>query len=320
MQFFTSVVALTATLSTAYAQNDYKGFGTGTTFNDGTTKQQNDYAYEMRAAQQLPRTRGAFTSMRIYTMIQGGTTDTPISAIPAAIETNTTLLLGLGATLPPDAFNREISALKNAINQYGMAFADLVTGISVGNEDLYRTSINVYGATPAQLLDYIARTRSAVAGTLLAGKPVGHADRWDVLTSDANNAVVSAVDFVGLNAYPYYQSKADNRIQNANTTFWKQYTDTVAKAQGKPVWVTETGWPVLGATNGQAVPSVKNARIYWKETACSLMAAGINMYYWNLQTAQNGNPLPDWGVKGSNNVVTTPARYSVTCPDYNVFK
>merc|ERR1711939_520708 len=40
-----------------------------------------------------------FTSARLYTMIQEGTTNTPIDAIQAAIDTNTTLLLGLGGSV-----------------------------------------------------------------------------------------------------------------------------------------------------------------------------------------------------------------------------
>lgn len=53
-----------------------------------------------------------FTSARLYTMIQEGTTNTPISAIKAAIDTKTTLLLGLWASVDQTAFNNELAALK----------------------------------------------------------------------------------------------------------------------------------------------------------------------------------------------------------------
>ncbi|KAF1964510.1 GPI-anchored cell wall beta-1,3-endoglucanase EglC [Bimuria novae-zelandiae CBS 107.79] len=315
MKFFTTAVALAATLSAAYAQNGYKGFNSGSTFSNGQNKQQVDFAYEMRAAQQLPGTNGAWTSMRLYTMIQGGTTNTPISAIPAAIETKSTLLLGLWASAPADQFQNEVTALTNAINQYGTAFTDLVTGISVGSEDLYRNSVNEVGASPQQIVDYVSKVRSAIAGTSLAGKPVGHVDTWNAFTNSANSAVISAIDFLGMDAYPYYQTSepGGNGIGNANATFWKSYTATQAVAQGKPVWVTETGWPIIGDTLGQAVAGTDNAEVYWKETICGFTAKGINMYYFQLQSAQGQQVNPDWGIKPAGDVVQEPVRFDVSC-------
>ena len=315
MQFFTAAVAFAATLSAANAQNGYKGFNSGSTFTTGQNKQQIDFAWEMRAAQQLAGTDGAWTSMRLYTMIQAGTKDDPISAIPAAIETKSTLLLGLWASETADVFQNEINALKKAISQYGTAFTDRVTGISVGSEDLYRDSIKEYGAGPAQLVDYINKVKAAIAGTSLAGKPIGHVDTWDAFVNPANKAVINAIDFLGMDAYPYYQTTnpGGNGIDNANATFWKSYHDTVAVAQGKPVWVAETGWPIIGDTLGDAVAGADNARIYWQETICSFLANGINMYYFQLQSAQGSQINPDWGIKPAGDVVNEPQRFSVTC-------
>ncbi|KAF2111113.1 glycoside hydrolase superfamily [Lophiotrema nucula] len=303
----------------ASAQNSYKGFNTGSTFNDGTAKQQIDFNYEMQAAKQLPGASGKFNSVRLYTMIQARTTDTPISAIPAAIETDSTLLLGLWASTGSAGFQNEINALKKAIVQYGTAFTDRVTGISVGSEDLYRLSIGEVGAQPSQIIDFIHQTRNAIAGTSLQGKPIGHGDTWTAFVNASNNVVTEAIDFLGMDAYPYYQPGQDNSVQNAKTIFYNAYQATTAKAMGKPVWVTETGWPVTGSTDGRAMPSAENARVYWEQTICSLMASGVNLYYFNLQSAQYGNPDPDWGVKGAGNILTQSARYSVTCPGLNVY-
>jgi glucan endo-1,3-beta-D-glucosidase len=316
MQFFTTTLAIAATFSAANAaQKGYKGFNSGSTFSTGVNKQQVDFAYEMKAAQQLPNTNGAWTSVRLYTMIQGGTTSDPISAIPAAIETKSTLLLGLWASETPDAFQNELNALKSAISKYGTAFTSLVTGISVGSEDLYRTSVGEVGTTPAQVVSYISKVRAVIKGTSLAGTPVGHVDTWDAFTNGANKAVVAASDFLGMDAYPYYQPKSPggNGIANANTTFWKAYTDTVAAAQGKPVWITETGWPIIGDTIGQAVPGAANARTFWEDTICHALSTGINMYYFQLQTAQGKAVNPDWGIKPAGDIVNEAARFKVSC-------
>jgi glucan endo-1,3-beta-D-glucosidase len=253
-------------------------------------------------------------------MIQWGTENAVIEAIQAAINTKTTLLLGMWASSGQTAFNNEISALKKAIQQYGKAFTDLVVGISVGSEDLYRitpTSIKNGGgpgAQPAELLRYIQQTRDAIKGTGLAGKPVGHVDTWTAYVNGSNNAVISALDFLGVDAYPYFQTTMANSIGNANRTFYDALDATVAAAQGKPVWVTETGWPVSGPTQNQAVASANNARIYWQDVSCSLMAKKVNFYYYMLQEAQYGNPSPDFGIKGPGDLMQVKPRFDLSCP------
>lgn len=190
-------------------------------------------------------------------MIQAGTANTPISAIPAAIATRTSLLLGLWASAGQASFNNELAALSAAISQYGTAFTDLVVGISVGSEDLYRISptgienLSGYGAQPAEIVNYIGQLRNAIASTRLNDKPVGHVDTWTAWVNGSNSAVTSACDFLGMDAYPYFQTTLANSIDTANSTFYDAYYATVGSAQGKPVWVTETGWPVSGKTLNQ---------------------------------------------------------------------
>lgn len=106
----------------------------GTTFTDGAAKVQADFEAEFNRAKSLAGTHGRFTSARLYTMIQAGTTNTPVSAIPAAINTQTRLLLGLWASAGQGDFDNELAALSSAIHQYGTAFTDLIDGISVGSE------------------------------------------------------------------------------------------------------------------------------------------------------------------------------------------
>lgn len=117
-------------------------------------------------------------------MIQGGTTNSPISAIPAAKQTNTKLLLGMWASGGASGFADEMAALKSAIQAYPY-LADLVTGISVGSEDLYRVTAigqendpGSIGAGPDEIANYIGQVKKAIAGTVLAGTPVGHVDTW----------------------------------------------------------------------------------------------------------------------------------------------
>lgn len=320
MRFITSLVASAAVISGVQAQNGYKGFNYGAFFMDQRAKVRNDFEYEFNAAKQLPGTNGQFNSARLYTMIQHGTTNTVIEAIQAAINTRTTLLLGLWASAGQDNFNNEIAALTAASQQYGSAFTDLVVGISVGSEDLYRitpTGIenkSGAGANPDTLINYIRQVRSAIGGTGLAGKPIGHVDTWTAYVNGSNSGVIAELDWIGVDAYPYFQTAMANSIGNANATFYSAFDATVQAAQGKPVWVTETGWPVSGPTQNQAVANSDNARTYWEDVACSLIGSNVNLWYYTLQDAQFGNPSPSFGIKPAGDLGQVSPLFDLSCP------
>ncbi|KEQ70957.1 glycoside hydrolase [Aureobasidium namibiae CBS 147.97] len=260
-----------------------------------------------------------YASARLYTMIQDGTANTVISAIPAAIKTNTTLLLGLWASENQDAFNNELTALKTAISQFGsQGLADLTVGISVGSEDLYRISEtgikqkSGYGQTADVLVDYIGQVREAVKGTPLANVPIGHVDTWNAYTNTSNSAILGAVDFLGLDEYPFYQDGEGNSIDNASDLFWKAYDKVEAVAGGKPLWVTETGWPVKGATEDEAVPSVENAAKFWQDIACELEARCINFWWYILN---DDGASPSFSVASGIDGANTKALYDLKCPN-----
>lgn len=301
------ILALVAALPSTLAA--YKGFNYGSTGRDQTA-----FEGEFNSAKNLAGS--SYTSARLYTMIQDGTTNTPISAIPAAINTGTTLLLGLWASGGDAGFANEMAALSAAIAQYGTPFTDLIAGISVGSEDIYRiTPIGVsndagVGVGPDTIINYVGQVRSAIAGTSAAGKPVGHVDTYNVWTNSSQNALIGAVDFLGVDAYPYYETTKANSIGNANATFWDDYDVTVAAAQGKPVWITETGWPVSGPTSGQAVASVDNAQTYYDDVACLAFATGVNTWWYILQ---DSGASPSFGLVGAGTPPPTTPIYSLSC-------
>jgi glucan endo-1,3-beta-D-glucosidase len=172
-----SLAALMAAVSSVSAA--YQGFNYGNTFTNGAAKSQQDFEAEFRAAANLAGTNGDFTSARLYTMIQAGTADDPISAIQAAINTRTSLLLGIWASAGSAQFENELRALRRAIDQYGDELSGLVAGISVGSEDLYRNSPTGIaansnpGANPQTIVEYIGRVREAIDGTPFSSFPIG---------------------------------------------------------------------------------------------------------------------------------------------------
>ncbi|KAI4638259.1 hypothetical protein J4E93_010258 [Alternaria ventricosa] len=317
MRVSSTILAAAGLLTSANAA--IKGFNYGANFNNNQAKVQADFEYEFNAAKQLPGTNG-WTSARLYTMIQHGTQTDVIEAIQAAINTKTGLLLGMWASAGQANFNNEITALKAAIARYGTAFTDLVEGISVGSEDLYRVTPTGIenksgaGAQPQELVNYIKQTRDAIRGTALQGKPIGHVDTWTVYVNATNNPVIDAVDFIGMDAYPYFQTTMNNNVGSGSQLFFDAYHQTVAAAKGKPVWVTETGWPVSGETLNQGKPSADNARIYWEDVTCQLVKDNVNLWYYILQDVQYGNPVPSFGIKPAGDLMQVKPLFDLSCP------
>ncbi|EAA32983.1 glycoside hydrolase [Neurospora crassa] len=315
MYQLSQLVALAATLSTAMGA--YQGFNYGSSFTNGAAKQQPDFEAEFRTAQGLVGApAGGFTSARLYTMIQGGTVNAPISAIPAAIATRTSLLLGLWASAGDAAFTNELQALSSAIQQYGTALGRLVAGISVGSEDLYRISPTGIenkenpGAAPLTIAHYIKQVRDIIAHTALDGVPVGHVDTWTAWVNSSNQVVVDASDFLGFDGYPYFQKTQQNDIGHSKSLFDDALSATKAASQGKPVWITETGFPLSGKTMGQAVPSIANAKYYWDQVGCPLFGS-TNVWWYTMQDSAPATPNPSFGLIGST--LTTTPLFDLSC-------
>jgi glucan endo-1,3-beta-D-glucosidase len=306
------------TLATAVsgAAAAFQGFNYGSTFTDGTPKSQTDFENEFKTAAGLDGTKGGFTSARLYTMVQGGTGSDPISAIPAAIKTKTSLLLGLWASGGQATFNNEISALKKTIDQYCSQLDGLVAGISVGSEDLYRISPIGQaaspdpGASPTQLVNYITEVRNTIKGSCLESAPIGHVDTWTAYVNETNNPVINAIDWIGMDAYPYYENTKPNGLENAAKLFQAAIDNTKSVSGGKPIWIAETGWPVSGPTSGSAVPGVDAAQTFWRAVGCP-MFGNTNVWWFTLQDGAPTIPSPAFGVIGST--LTTKPLYDLSC-------
>jgi glucan endo-1,3-beta-D-glucosidase len=249
-------------------------------------------------------------------MIQADTTDDFSQAFQAAIDTKTSLLLGVWCSAGQETVNNEVNALKAAIQQLGDKFTSLVVGISVGSEDLYRvTPTGIQndaglGATPDELVSYIKQVKGAISGTALSGTSIGHVDTWTAWQNSSNSAVIDAVDWLGMDTYPYFQTTVQNSIQNGNQTFWDAYDVTQGAGNGKEVWITETGWPVSGKTSGQAVASVQNAETYWQEVGCALFGQ-YNTWWYTLEDSIPTTPNPSFGILGSN--LNSQPLYDLKC-------
>jgi len=282
----TALLALAA--ASAAQASTPQGFNYGSTMN-GQPRTEADFESDFKGAQQLQGTNGAFNSARLYTMIDGINTDPSthyLSALDAAATTKTQLLLGLW--MSGTGQDDEIKALKTALNNKALvdSLSSLVLGISVGSEDLYRISPTglaapdaAPGSGPDLIVKYIKEVREAIAGTPWAHVPVGHVDTWTAWVNGSNSDVITNSDFLGVDAYPYWQNTEANSVSNGKSLFNEAMDNTKGVSQGKPVWITETGWAVSGPTEGQAEPGIAQAQQYYDEVACPNLGNTPTFWY-----------------------------------------
>lgn len=321
----TKMMAVAAAASTASAAA-YQGFNYGATYADGRLRVQSDFESLFEAAQGLEGTDGKFTSARLYTMIQGNTDNEPISAIPAAIKSKTSMLFGLWASAGQDNFNNEIEALQKTIDQYCDQLDGLVAGISVGSEDLYRDSpIGMEagenpGAGPKVLAGYIKQVRETIKGSCLKDAPIGHVDTWTAYVNGTNQPLIEACDWLGMDAYPYFENTKPNAIDEAKSLFEQALANTKGAAGEREVWITETGYPTKGKKSGDAVANTKNARTYWEEVGCPLFG-NVNTWWYTLMDSNSDGPItdetPSFGVVGDD---LSKPKYNLSCKNVDTSK
>ena len=223
----------------------------------------------------------------------------------------TSLLLGVGASAGQGAIDNEITALQSAITTYGTSFSNLVIGLSVGSKDLYRNSVagfastGITGADPDVLVSYITQIRAALKGTVLADVLIGHTDQRPAWVNSSNAALINAVDWLGIDLQPFLDSTGGNGIQFGKTNFQDEYDAVAAVSKGKPVWVTETGWPTSGVY-GSGEGSTSNAKQYWDDIGCALFGK-TNTWWYNLYADVTSSP--DWGVVYTNSTTL----YDLSC-------
>lgn len=258
------ILGLSALFSSASAQY-YRGFNLGANLPSGACRAEADWEKAFNTIKSFP---GNFTSARLYA---SSDCNTLANAVPAAIKTGMTILVGVW-TEDNTHYEAEKQALLTAIQQHG---SDWILAVSVGSEDLYR------GDTDASTLASQINDVRGMLWALGAGsKQVGHVDTWTAWVDSANTAVIEASDFLGNDAYAYFEGDSiDNGA--ASDAYWAAVERVRNVSQGKWVWTTETGWPQSGATIGNAVPSVNALQTFWWQVACSSFDS-LHFFWYDL--------------------------------------
>jgi len=138
--------------------------------------------------------------------------------------------------------------------------------LAVGNEVLLRGEMS-----EDELIDNIDRVRKAVPGV-----PVGYVDAYFKFVDHPR--VTEACDVILANCYPFWEKCP---AEHSLLYMKEMYRRAVSAANGKPVIISETGWPNLGSAEGGAVPSFENAIKYFINTYQWAEEEGIEIFYFS---------------------------------------
>jgi len=179
---------------------------------------------------------------------------------------------------------KEINALINLANQ---GHVDVAV---VGNEVLLRNELTVH-----EIIDYIKQVKEA-----LPNIPVGYVDAYYQFSEHPE--LVEVCDVILANCYPFWEGCHIDQASN----YLKQMYNVVENAsQGKPVIITETGWPSEGDKTNDAEASQENALKYFINVNNWANKEGVKLYYfssfdesWKIH--HEGDVGQRWGIWDKN--------------------
>lgn len=188
----------------------------------------------------------------------------------------------VGVWLGEDGAQNE-AELDNAIR---LARDGQVDILGVGNEVLLRGDL-----VEDELLEFIHRAKAA-----LPGIPVGYVDAYFKFVDHPR--VTAACDVILANCYPFWEGCP---AEHALLYMKEMHRRAARVAQGKPVIVSETGWPDTGSPTGGAVPSFENAVRYFVNTHRWAEEDGVEVFYFSAfdeawKVATEGDVGAYWGL------------------------
>nr|WP_321234190.1 glycosyl hydrolase family 17 protein [uncultured Psychroserpens sp.] len=190
----------------------------------------------------------------------------------------------VGAWLSDDLEDNE----KEIEGLIALAKAGNVDVAAVGNEVLYRNDLSL-----EQLLGYIKRVKEALSGLDI---PVGYVDAYYEFSRHPE--LVENSDIILANLYPYWEGCP---IEYALGHMQAMYGQVVDAAQGKPIIITETGWPSEGGGLKGAHAGPEQAMKYFIDSVRWTNENDIPIFYFSSfdeswKTGDEGDVGAYWGL------------------------
>ncbi|PKM12051.1 MAG: cellulose synthase [Gammaproteobacteria bacterium HGW-Gammaproteobacteria-3] len=194
---------------------------------------QNLYPSQEEIAEDVELLAKKVFALRLYSAL--GVMET-VPALAAENDLNLTLGAWIDADLEKN--RREIESLIKLANQYPKT----VLRTTVGNEVLLRKDVSV-----GQLIDYIREVKKRTWA------PVSTSETWDMWL--AHPELAQEVDYLAIHILPYWEGIA---VDDAVDYLFYRYHEMRKAFPGKPIIITEVGWPGGGQPFKHATPSLAN--------------------------------------------------------------
>lgn len=180
-----------------------------------------------------------YSVIRIY-----GVDCDQVKKVTDALGDNQKVMLGL---FEVGNVENDLKTMKDGVNGNW----DKVHSVSIGNE-----LVNGGQAKPSEVKDMVSKGKSTLKSFGYNG-PVVAVDTF-IATID-NPELCDVGDYIAINAHAYF----DGNVDASGAGKWlKEQISRVKDTCGgdKKIYVTESGWPSKGDTNGKAVPSPENLK------------------------------------------------------------
>jgi exo-beta-1,3-glucanase (GH17 family) len=216
--------------------------------------------------------------IRTFSCTQGN----ELSPVVAA-ELGLKAMVGVWIDEDPETNEEELA------NGIAIAKAGQAGILAIGNEVLLRGEL-----TEDELIALIERAKAEV------DVPVGYVDAYFLFENHPR--VADACDVVLVNCYPFWEGYP---IEHALVYMKEMYRRAEKMAKGKKVIIAETGWPNIGTTEGQSVPSHRNAAKYFIDAVRWTEEEGIDLFYFSSfdeewKIAKEGDVGAYWGLWDKN--------------------
>lgn len=157
---------------------------------------------------------------------------------------------------------------------------------AVGNEVLYREDL-----TEEELLNSIDSVKQQIPDI-----PVGYVDAYYEFVQRPK--IVEISDVILCNCYPFWEG-TDFKYSLQHIKY--MYSMAVEAAKGKPVLITETGWPSNGEKVGEAEPSHLHALKYFVNINLWAKDSDIGLFYFSSfdeswKIGKEGDVGASWGI------------------------
>ncbi|KAH6918259.1 glycoside hydrolase superfamily [Coprinopsis sp. MPI-PUGE-AT-0042] len=203
-----------------------------------------------------------FKSIRIL----GFDCDALNRAATAAASAGLTVLAGIwiegSVASAATSIRNDVEAFRVAVSRFG---AGRFRGLTIGNEN---------NDNPSTIINKVNEMRSYLR-SVGVNTPVSTVHTWVHIRA---NRVLCNGDFVGANAHAFFDGNFA-ASQTGDFVFKTVIPELKKACPGKTIFITESGWPSRGASNGRAIASVADAKSALLNLNCACRDdRGVSVY------------------------------------------